>query len=238
MLLAFLNRLIHRLGREGYEIDNNIGLYNLFLVLFEKFIQLIRGFFLKLFLNKSKGIIFRGKRCRIKHKNLIVVGKTFFIGDYVEINALSRKGVHIGNNVSIHRGTIIDCVGGIRSIGEGLTIGDDVGFSPNCYIQVRGNVIIKDHVIFGPGVQIFSENHNFSDPNIAVNEQGETRKGVTIEEGVWVGSRAIILDGVTVGQNSIIAAGSVVNKSIPAYSIVAGVPARVIKSRLENTNSK
>ena len=64
---------------------------------------------------------------------------------------------------------------------------------------------------------------------MAIREQGETRIGVTIEDGVWIGSRATILDGVTVGHNSIVAASCIVNKSVPPYSIVGGVPARVIK---------
>jgi acetyltransferase-like isoleucine patch superfamily enzyme len=112
-----------------------------------------------------------------------------------------------------------------------LEIGDNVGIAQNCFIQVRGKVIIKNNVIFGPGVYVFSENHNFDNPDLPVVVQGETRKGVVIEEGVWIGSRATILDGVTIGMNSIIAAGSVVNKDIPPYSIAGGIPAKIIKSR-------
>ncbi len=64
-----------------------------------------------------------------------------------------------------------------------------------------------------------------------VNLQGVIRKGVKIENGVWIGARAVILDGVTVGNNSIVAAGSIVNKDVPPYSIVGGVPAKLIKTR-------
>ena len=63
--------------------------------------------------------------------------------------------------------------------------------------------------------------------------QGEIRKGVTIEDGVWLGTRVIILDGVTVGKNSIVAAGSIVNKDVPPYTIVGGIPAKIIKNRKE-----
>ena len=55
--------------------------------------------------------------------------------------------------------------------------------------------------------------------------------GITIEDDVWVGSRAVILDGVTVGRGSIVAAGSIVTKSVPPYAVVAGCPARVIRLR-------
>lgn len=231
MIKTIINKLIHFLGRTNYKIDSNLSYYSITIVIFEKFIQFLRGLLLKLFFKKSNGILFLGKNVRIKHKNLISIGATVFIGDNVEINALSKKGIQIGNNVSIHRSTIIDCTGGIRSIGEGLKIGNSVGFSPNCYIQVRGNVNIGDNVIFGPFVKIFSENHNFSKIDIPITSQGETRKGVNIESGVWVGSSAIILDGVTIGENAIIAAGSLVNNDIPANSIVAGIPAKIIKNR-------
>ncbi len=231
MINKVLNNIIHSLGRTNYEIDSSVSLGNILIIVFEKFIQFLRGSFLKLFLKKSNGFIFLGKNVRIKHKNLISLGATTFIGDYVEINALSKKGIQIGNNVSIHRSTIIDCTGGIRSIGEGLEIGNSVGFSPNCFIQVRGKVTIGDNVIFGPFVKIFSETHNFSEIDIPITSQGETRKGVNIESGVWVGSSAIILDGVTIGENAIIAAGSLVNNDVPANCIVAGIPAKIIKNR-------
>lgn len=64
--------------------------------------------------------------------------------------------------------------------------------------------------------------------------QGEDRKGVYIESGVWIGTRAVILDGVRIGKNSIVAAGSIVNKDVPPYSIVGGIPAKVIKYRKDN----
>jgi acetyltransferase-like isoleucine patch superfamily enzyme len=170
-------------------------------------------------------------RCKIIHKSNLYLGKTVNIGDNVEINALSRDGIRMGNNVSIHRNTIIECTGVIRSIGIGLIIGNNVGIAQNCFIQVRGKVVIDDDVIIGPGVSIFSENHNFSDPDTPIRDQGETRIGISIEEGVWIGAGATVLDGVIIGRHSIIAAGSIVNKNIPAYSIVAGIPAKIKKSR-------
>ena len=96
--------------------------------------------------------------------------------------------------------------------------------------------MIGNDVIFGPGVYLFSENHNFDNPDLPVSSQGETRKGVMIDDGVWIGTRAVILDGVKIGRNSIVAAGSVVNKDVPPYAIVAGVPAKIIKERKSNSN--
>jgi len=230
---GLVNRIIQKLGRDNYEVDEQITSYSLIALMVSKFFQLLRGFWLKLFLKRSAGLIFLGRRCRIDHRNLISVGKSITIGDNVEINALSRHGITIGNNVSILRNTIIECTGVMRSLGEGLIIGSNVGIAQNCFIQVRGKVVIGNDVIFGPNVSVFSENHVFSDPDLPVSRQGETRIGVSIEDGVWIGTRAVILDGVTVGKNSIVAAGSVVNCDVPAYSVVGGVPAKVLKQRRE-----
>jgi acetyltransferase-like isoleucine patch superfamily enzyme len=234
MKYVFLSKIIQKLGRNGYKVDEKISTYNMLILISEKSIEFIRGIFLKIFLKKSSGFTFLGKRTKIKHCNLITSGRSLYIGDNVYINALSKKGIQFGNNVSIHRGSIIDCTGGIRNIGEGIVIGNDVGFSPNCYIQVRGNVLIGNNVIFGPSVKIFSESHIFNDVNKFINEQGETRRGVIVEDGAWIGADVTILDGVVIGSNSIVAAKSLVNEDVPAYSIVVGIPAKVIKYRNKN----
>ncbi len=226
-----VNKVIHSLGRKNYSVDSSIELIDLIRFLTPKIFQLIRGLFIKPFLKKSTGLIFLGSRTKIRFKSKISIGKTLQIGDNVEINALSRNGVHIGHNVSILKNTIIECTGVLRNLGEGISIGNNVGIAQNCFIQVRGQVIIGDNVIFGPNVSIFSENHVFIDTELPVSVQGETRKGVTIEDGVWIGTRAIILDGVKVGKNSIVAAGAIVNKDVAPYSIVGGVPAKILKNR-------
>jgi acetyltransferase-like isoleucine patch superfamily enzyme len=192
---------------------------------------MIRGLFLKVRLKSSKGIIFKGKKCNIKYCKKIRVGKSLTLGDYVEINALSINGIIIGDNVTILKNTIIECTGVIRELGEGLIIGNNVGISQGCFIQVRGKIEIGSHVILVPGVSIFSENHKFDNPEKYIINQGTTRKGVSIQDGVWIGAGSIILDGVTIGKHAIVAAGSVVNKDIPPYSIVGGTPAKIIKDR-------
>lgn len=233
MIRRLANKLINNAGRHGYEIDKNLSNNEIISELSYRFFQVLRGFVIKLFIGNSSGLLFIGRKVSLKYKSRINLGKSVFIGDNVEINALSKYGVTIGNNVSILKNSIIECTGVIRNIGEGLVIGNNVGIAQNCFIQVRGKVTIKDNVILGPGVSIFSENHVFENPDLPVSVQGETRKGVTIEEGVWIGTRATILDGVTIGRNSIIAAGSVVNKNVPPYAVVGGVPAKILKIRKE-----
>lgn len=229
--MNIVNKLIRFLGRENYSIDKNLTKYNIAIIFLSKGICIIRGYILKLTLKRSNGLIFIGRRCKISFRNKISLGKSVIIGDNVEINALSLLGVVIGNNVSILKNTIIECTGVLQNLGEGLTIGNNVGIAQNCFIQVRGKVIIGNNVIFGPNVSIFSENHVFDNPDLPVSMQGVSRKGVTIEDGVWLGTRVVILDGVTIGKNSIVAAGSIVTKNVPPYTIVGGVPAQLIKNR-------
>jgi len=224
-----LNRIIQKLGRSDYEIDPLLPSLSLLSLLVSKSFQLLRGSWYKLTLKKASGLIFAGRHVKIRHKRLIRTGKTLTLGDYVEINALSKEGVTIGDHVSILKGTIIECTGVLRDLGEGLVIGNNVGIAQNAFIQVRGRVTIGNDVIFGPNVSIFSETHIFNNPDIPVKLQGETRKGVTIEDGVWIGAGATILDGVTVGRNSVVAAGAVVTRDVPAGAVVGGVPAKPLK---------
>lgn len=232
--MKIINWIINKVGRENYKIDLNISRYALMIIVIERAVQLLRGMFLKFMFKKQKGLLFIGHHCHIKFKHMISLGKSTIIGNNVTINALSANGVLIGDNVTIHDNTIIECTGVIRNLGVGLIIGNNVGIAQNCFIQVRGNVSIGNNVIFGPGVSIFSENHVYDDPETPISFQGVSRMGVAIEDGAWLGTHSIILDGVSIGNNSVVAAGSIVTKNVPPFSIVAGVPAKIIKLRKVN----
>ncbi len=229
--MSIINRIIQKLGKKDYKVDAALSGRETFIILSEKMGSLLRGYWYRIFFKQCGGFLFVGKRCKIRHCHKIRTGKTIQIGDQVEINALSREGIILGNNVSIHRNTIIECTGVIRNLGEGLVIGNNVGIAQNCFIQVRGKVTIGNDVMFGPGVSVFSEEHGFEDLEKPMIAQAETRRPVQIGNNVWIGTRAVILGGVTIGEGSIIAAGAVVRESVPPYSVVAGVPAKVIRSR-------
>ncbi|HBY19907.1 MAG: acetyltransferase [Clostridiales bacterium GWE2_32_10] len=117
--------------------------------------------------------------------------------------------------------------------GSDIEIGDNSGIGINA--RVEGPLVIGENVMMGPDVIIYTGNHNFNDVNIPMIKQGESKpQKVIIEDDVWIGARVIILPGVTIGHGAIVAAGSVVTKDVVAYSIVAGVPSKKIKSRLES----
>ncbi len=230
MLVKILNTLINLSGKVNYKVDVGIGSYSLLIIIIEKFIQFIRGLALKPFLKKSTGILFIGKHTSLKHCKNLTLGKTVTIEDNVRLNSLTKHGIKIGDNVTIKANTVIDS-GLIQNIGLGLEIGNNVGISQGCFIQVSGKVKIENNVIIGPGTSIFSENHNFKSLNNPINTQSVSRKGVTICEASWIGSGVNILDGVTIGKGSIIAAGAVVTKDVPEFSIVGGVPAVLLRKR-------
>jgi len=115
--------------------------------------------------------------------------------------------------------------------GSQLEIGDHSGLGVNC--QVTGPVRIGRDVMMGPDVIILTRNHRFDRTDIPMWRQGWTDpRPVVIEDDVWIGTRAIILPGVRVGRGSIVGAGAIVTRDVPAYAIVGGNPARVIRSRL------
>jgi len=88
--------------------------------------------------------------------------------------------------------------------------------------------------MMGPDVMIYTQNHRFDRIDIPMIEQGNTEpKPVVIEDDVWIAARSIILPGVTIGKGAVIAAGAVVTKDVPPYTVVGGVPARKIKLRIE-----
>ena len=94
---------------------------------------------------------------------------------------------------------------------------------------IIGPVEIGSHVNLAQGITVTALNHNFSDTNKRIDEQGVSTNPVTIEDDVWVGANAVILPGVTIGEHCVVAAGAVVTKDVPPHSLVAGVPAKVIK---------
>lgn len=227
-----IEKLIRKLKNDpNYQWENPYSVRDLVCIMAVRLIQASRGLFVKPLLKKSSGLIFLGSNVKIRHAYQLSVGKNFILEDNVSLNALSDQGITIGDQVSIARDSIIFCTGIISHKGIGITIGHRTGINARAYLGGQGGITIGNDVIMGPNVQIFSENHNFDRLNIPIKEQGVTRQAVSIGNGCWIGAGATILAGVQIGEGCVIAAGSVVTKSVPANTVAAGVPARVIKNR-------
>ena len=94
---------------------------------------------------------------------------------------------------------------------------------------IIGPVLIGNHVNLAQGITVTALNHNFEDSEKRIDEQGVSTSTVIIEDDIWIGANAVVLPGVTIGHHSVVAAGAVVTKDVPPHSLVAGVPAKVIK---------
>ena len=142
-------------------------------------------------------------------------------------NVRGRRLAKIGKS-NIHPTAII-------REGEYITIGDNCLINHNCLIQAgkseNGSITLGNYVHMGANVIILGFNHGFYTRDLPIKEQDYVDSPVVIEDDVWIGGGVIILAGVTIGRGAIIAAGAVVTKDVPPFTIVGGVPARVIKER-------
>lgn len=112
----------------------------------------------------------------------------------------------------------------------GIRIGARSLIGEACILRGQGGISIGDDVYLGTLVQLLAVNHVFADPRRPISHQGITAQGISIGDGSWIGSGAIILDGVTIGRNVVIGAGAVVTKDIPDYCIAVGNPARIVRN--------
>ena len=131
--------------------------------------------------------------------------RKFSLGDYSVIESFACINNAVGDVI----------IGGHTRIGLHNTI--------------IGPVTIGHHVNLAQGITVTALNHNFDDPKKRIDEQGISTKPVVIEDDIWIGANAVILPGVTIGHHTVVAAGAIVTKDVPPHSLVAGVPAKIIK---------
>lgn len=113
----------------------------------------------------------------------------------------------------------------------GVSMGDHVYINHNTDIYGQGGVEIGSYVLVGPNSNILSVNHAFDDWTQPIASQGIATKKVVIEDDVWICANVTIIPGVKIGKGSIIGANALVAKDVEPYSIMGGVPAKLIKKR-------
>jgi acetyltransferase-like isoleucine patch superfamily enzyme len=117
--------------------------------------------------------------------------------------------------------------------GRNIKIGDGTYIGRNAEFHAGDNsrMDIGDNVFFGPSVYIDTHMHNFSRTDIPMKRQGRTEKDVFIGNDVWIGAKVVVLNGITIGEGAVVGAGAVVTKDVEPFTIVGGIPAKVIRKR-------
>ena len=207
----------------------------------------IRRFFVSMF----GGRVYTAIKHVIKRLLCLARGVTASgVNVYISPRAIVKRGqkISLGDNVVVERGAML----WVDVDGSHITIGEDSYLSSHCVLNTfdgwitigahctvncyavlygHGGLQIGDDVRIAPHVMIMPMNHSFANPQVPIRKQEIQALGVRIEDDVWLGAGAIVLDGVTIGKGSVIGAGAVVTRDIPPYSVAVGVPAKVVKKR-------
>jgi len=194
----------------------------------------LRGLFYRLILN-MQGWAAIENNVRLRFAKYITLQHGVYLDQNSYLHACPN-GIRIGENTIVMYGAILHVYNFRELPNSGITIGKDCLIGEYCVIRGQGGVTIGDRVYTSPFSQIIAVNHVINDPDQPIIHQGITAEGIRIDDDVWIGSGAIITDGVHIGKGSVIAAGAVVTKDVPEHTVVAGVPAKVIR-RIEKTDS-
>lgn len=153
----------------------------------------------------------------------------FNIAENCKVDCYGKDGIYVGNNFKLSSHSVMSLPGSILSKGLRIEIGNNVGIGEFAYIGGEGSVFIGCNTIIGQYFSVHPENHVYNS-NLNFIQSGTISTGIHIGSDNWIGSKVSVLDGVRIGNKCIIAAGSVVTKSFPDYSLIAGVPAKLIRS--------
>lgn len=164
------------------------------------------------------------------------------------VEFINCSGIVLKASALVERNSRLRCLGHQSQI----KLGQDVRLEQGVDIRTHwnGQIVLGDRSYVGPysclsgdsitigqdclissHVGIYANNHCFEDIHRPIRTQGNSYKGIVIEDDCWLGTGVKILDGVTVGHGSVIAAGAVVTKSVPPYAVMGGVPARLLRYR-------
>jgi acetyltransferase-like isoleucine patch superfamily enzyme len=174
----------------------------------------------------GRNVVF-GQNVVLRHPGKIRLGDNVVIDDNCLLDAKGdgNAGITIGSGVFVGRNTILSCKNGDIELGDRTNIGF------NCEVFSASRVVLGADALLAAYCYIVGGDHDYSDGATAVLAQGRVSRGVTLGEGVWMGSGAKVLDGVEVGPHAIIGAQAVVREHVPAYGIAVGVPAKVVGRR-------
>jgi acetyltransferase-like isoleucine patch superfamily enzyme len=186
-----------------------------------------RGLVYRLILNMN-GWAAIESNVRLRFANQITLDHGCYLDQGTYLHA-APQGIHVGERTIIMHGAVLHVYNFRELPNAGISVGEDSLIGEYTVIRGQGGVTIGDRVYTSPFTQILAVNHVYSDSSRPIIDQGITAVGIIIEDDAWIGAGAILTDGIRVGRGSVVAAGAVVTDDVPAHTVVAGVPARVIQ---------
>lgn len=223
MIKKVFQKLLEKSGKT-YSIDPEMpnGLFYYYLK--ARLIMRVRGFL------KTGGKVYMGSGCTIINRSNIVFGSNVTIEKNCRLDGFAREKIILGNNVKIGAYSNLLSTSHFSKYGKGMKMGNNSAVGDFTHFGAPGGLEIGEDVIMGSYVSFHSENHNFQEVGKLIREQGTTSKGIKIGNNVWVGAKVTFLDGCGVGNHCVVAAGAVVNGVFPDYSVIGGVPAKILKT--------
>lgn len=216
-------RLIESTGR-GYEIDPAIPSRFLAGEVLRRGFQLLRG------LLRTGRPIFLDSRVRLRGVRRRSLARGVSIGAGSILDARGSRGLVMASASRLGHYGILTTTSHLSLYGVGLELGQGSGIGDFFHIGGSGGVTIGRNVIIGPHLLIHSQEHEFADATRPIREQGTQQKEVFISDDCWIGSRVTLLAGTYLGPRTVVAAGSVVKGRHEGNEILAGTPARSIRS--------
>jgi acetyltransferase-like isoleucine patch superfamily enzyme len=182
---------------------------------------------------RMDGIAAIEDRVRLRFASNIRLGRGVYLDHGVYIHA-TPGGVSIGAGTYVMHNAILH-VYNFRDLPRAhITIGARSLIGEGCVLRGQGGITIGDDVYLAPLVQLLAVDHVYDDLDQPISSQPIVARGITIDDDVWIGGGAIVVDGVHIGRHSVVAAGAVVTRDVPPYTVVGGIPARVIRTMNRN----
>jgi acetyltransferase-like isoleucine patch superfamily enzyme len=174
----------------------------------------------------GRNVVF-GQNVVLRHPHKIRIGDNVVIDDncLVDAKGADNAGITIGSGVFIGRNTILSCKNG------DIDVQDEANIGFNCEVFSASSVRIGPRALLAAYTYLIGGDHDAGQVDVSVLEQGRSSRGIAVGEGAWLGAGVKVLDGCDIGAHAIVGTGAVVNRSVPAYAVAAGVPARVLKDR-------
>ncbi len=227
-----LKRLYKMLRGKELALHESLSLLSVLYYYYEKgALQLLRGSLVKPLLGKSKGFFFLGRGVSIYRKSKFFIGKNVFLGSNGYFDCFSINGVHLGDYVTIREQAWLQLTSDLVNPGDGIFIGDQTYIGPRVVLGGAASLVIGSRCQIGANVSFIAENHLFESGQ-EIFSQGVSRKGINIGNDCWIGNNVVVLDGVNLGAGCVVAAGAVVTKSFENGSVIAGLPAKLMRHRV------